>query len=48
MPVPINTSFNVDEEPIIDRPAERARMLAEGRIDFVATQNGVYGASGSL
>jgi carbamoyltransferase len=39
----VNTSFNVHEEPIIDTPAQCARALAEGRIDFVATQGGVWG-----
>jgi len=43
LPVLINTSFNVHEEPIINNPAECARALAEGRIDFVATERGVYG-----
>lgn len=43
LPVLINTSFNVHEEPIINRPAECIQVLAEGRIDFVATESGVYG-----
>jgi carbamoyltransferase len=43
LPVLINTSFNVHEEPIINSPAECARALAEGRIDFVATARAVYG-----
>jgi carbamoyltransferase len=43
VPVLINTSFNVHEEPIINTPAECARALAEGRVDFVVTDSGVYG-----
>ena len=43
LPVLINTSFNVHEEPIINTPEECAQALAEGRIDYVATARGVYG-----
>ncbi len=43
VPVLINTSFNVHEEPIINRPEECARALAERRVDFVATERAVYG-----
>ncbi len=43
VPVLINTSFNVHEEPIINNPDECARALAEGRIDFVVTERAVYG-----
>lgn len=43
VPVLINTSFNVHEEPIINAPSECARALADGRVDFVATERGVYG-----
>jgi carbamoyltransferase len=43
IPVLVNTSFNVHEEPIINGPEECARALAERRIDFVATAAGVYG-----
>ncbi len=42
LPILINTSFNVHEEPIINRPEECLRALAEGRIDYVATARGVY------
>ncbi len=42
-PVLVNTSFNVHEEPIINGPEECARALADRRIDFVATAEGVYG-----
>jgi carbamoyltransferase len=42
VPVLINTSFNVHEEPIINTPAECAAVLKAGRIDFVATVGGVW------
>ena len=48
LPVLINTSFNVHEEPIINTPAECARALAEDRVDYVATENGVYGPAENL
>ncbi len=38
----INTSFNVHEEPIINKPDECARALDEGRIDFLTTERAVY------
>ena len=43
LPVLVNTSFNVHEEPIVNRPAECARALVDGRIDFVVTERAVYG-----
>jgi carbamoyltransferase len=43
LPVLVNTSFNVHEEPIVNAPAECARALADGRIDFVVTEQAVYG-----
>jgi carbamoyltransferase len=36
IPVVLNTSFNVHEEPIVCGPAEAARALAENRIDALA------------
>jgi len=42
LPVLVNTSFNVHEEPIVNRPQECARALAEDRVDFVATAAAVY------
>ena len=42
LPVLVNTSFNVHEEPIVNRPAECARALVDGRIDFVVTEQAVY------
>ena len=47
VPVLINTSFNVHEEPIINSPDECARALADGRVDFVVTEGGVYGRGGA-
>ena len=43
VPVLVNTSFNVHEEPIINSPQECAHALADGRIDYVVTAEGVYG-----
>ena len=42
LPVLINTSFNVHEEPIVNRPEECAKAFVEGRVDFVATEKAVY------
>jgi carbamoyltransferase len=42
VPVLVNTSFNVHEEPIINSPQECARALADRRIDYVATEQAVY------
>jgi carbamoyltransferase len=42
IPVLINTSFNVHEEPIVNRPEECLKALADGRVDFVVTQQSVY------
>jgi carbamoyltransferase len=42
LPVLINTSFNVHEEPIVNRPEECLQALADGRVDFVVTRQGVY------
>jgi carbamoyltransferase len=42
LPVLINTSFNVHEEPIVNRPSECLQALREGRIDFVVTQEAVH------
>ena len=46
LPVLINTSFNVHEEPIVNTPAECAKALSDGRIDFVVTQQGLYVRTG--
>jgi len=42
LPALVNTSFNVHEEPIVNTPAEGARALADGRIDFIVTTQGIY------
>jgi carbamoyltransferase len=42
LPVLVNTSFNVHEEPIVNRPEECLRALLDGRIDFVVTTKGIY------
>jgi carbamoyltransferase len=42
LPVLVNTSFNVHEEPIVNQPSECLKALADGRIDFVVTTRGIY------
>lgn len=42
LPVLVNTSFNVHEEPIVNAPSECARALTDGRIDFIVTDRAVY------
>jgi len=42
LPVLVNTSFNVHEEPIVNAPEECARALQDGRIDFVVTAGALY------
>jgi carbamoyltransferase len=42
LPVLVNTSFNVHEEPIVNAPAECAKALSDGRIDFVVTTQAVH------
>jgi carbamoyltransferase len=42
LPVLINTSFNVHEEPIVNRPSECLQALSDGRIDFIVTTRGIY------
>jgi carbamoyltransferase len=42
IPALINTSFNVHEEPIVNTPAEAARVLRDRRIDFLITDEGLY------
>ena len=36
IPLVLNTSFNVHEEPIVCRPAEAVQALVEGRVDCLA------------
>jgi carbamoyltransferase len=42
LPVLVNTSFNVHEEPIVNRPQECLKALLDGRVDFVVTKNAAY------
>jgi carbamoyltransferase len=42
LPVLVNTSFNVHEEPIIDTPDQALRALVEGRVDYILTQDSFY------
>ncbi|MBM3491084.1 MAG: hypothetical protein FJX68_11660 [Alphaproteobacteria bacterium] len=42
VPVLVNTSFNVHEEPIVNTPEQCARALAQGRIDCVVSERSVY------
>jgi len=42
LPVLVNTSFNVHEEPIVNKPSECLKALIDGRIDFVVTTQGIY------
>lgn len=42
LPVLVNTSFNVHEEPIVNSPAECAKALTDRRIDFVVTDKALY------
>jgi carbamoyltransferase len=45
LPVLINTSFNVHEEPIVNRPQECLQALVDGRVDFVVTKTATYDAN---
>ncbi len=42
LPCAINTSFNVHEEPIINRPEEALRALQQGRVDRLVTETGIF------
>jgi carbamoyltransferase len=42
LPVLVNTSFNVHEEPIVNRPEECLQALRDDRVDFVVTRRAVY------
>ncbi len=43
LPALVNTSFNVHEEPIVNRPEECLQALLDRRIDYVVTDRGLYG-----
>jgi carbamoyltransferase len=45
LPVLINTSFNVHEEPIVNSPEECLKALVDGRVDFVVTKKAAYVAA---
>jgi carbamoyltransferase len=42
LPALVNTSLNVHEEPIVNRPEECLKTLQEGRVDFVVTPGSVW------
>jgi carbamoyltransferase len=42
LPVLVNTSFNVHEEPIVNTPAECIQALTDRRVDFVVTNRATY------
>jgi carbamoyltransferase len=42
LPVLVNTSLNVHEEPIVNRPEECLKTLEEGRVDFVVTGRALW------
>jgi len=42
LPVLVNTSFNVHEEPIINMPEQALRALSENRVDYVLTEDSLY------
>lgn len=42
LPVLVNTSFNVHEEPIVNQPSECLQALRDDRIDFIVTERSCY------
>lgn len=42
LPVLVNTSFNVHEEPIVDTPDQALKSLLDGRIDRILTVDALY------
>jgi carbamoyltransferase len=42
VPALINPSFNVHEEPIINKPEEALKALQMGRVDYVATETALW------
>jgi carbamoyltransferase len=42
VPVLVNTSFNVHEEPIVDTPEQALKSLVEGRIDHILTEEAFF------
>ena len=47
LPVLVNTSFNVHEEPIVDKPDQALRALVDGRVDYILTHDALYTAAQS-
>ena len=45
LPVLVNTSFNVHEEPIVNTPDQALKSLVHGRIDHILTEDGLYTAA---
>jgi carbamoyltransferase len=48
LPVLVNTSFNVHEEPIVDKPAQALKSLADGRIDHILTERALYSPASAV
>lgn len=46
LPALVNTSFNVHEQPIINTPEDATKALVEDRVDYLVTEDGVYGVKG--
>ena len=44
LPVLVNTSFNVHEEPIVDTPEQALKSLVDGRIDHILTEEALFSA----
>lgn len=42
LPVLVNTSFNVHEEPIVDTPDQALRALVDNRVDYILTRDSLY------
>ncbi len=42
LPVLVNTSFNVHEEPIVDTPEQALKSLVDGRIDHILTNDAFF------
>ena len=42
LPAAINTSFNVHEEPIVNRPSEALSALDQSRVDYLVTESAIY------
>jgi len=42
LPVLVNTSFNVHEEPIVNTPEEAVQSLIEGRVDHILTETAFF------